>query len=96
MCGIGKTTLATTLYDRIHHYFDACNFPKNANKGSEDGGLINIQKQLLCEVLQEENIKIWSLHTGTNLISSRLHNTKSLIILDNVEQSYQLEKLIGK
>ena len=41
-------------------------------------------------------MKMWSLHTGTNLISNRLRNTKSLIILDSVEQSYQLEKLVGK
>lgn len=40
MGGIGKTTLATVLYDRISYQFDACCFIENVSKIYRDGSLL--------------------------------------------------------
>ena len=62
MGGIGKTTLATVLYDRIsHHYqFGACCFIENVSKIYRDGGAIVVQRQILHQTLKEPNLDAYS------------------------------------
>ncbi|XP_039689921.1 disease resistance protein RUN1 isoform X2 [Medicago truncatula] len=93
MGGIGKTTLATALYDRISNQFDACCFIEDVSKIYGDHGPIGVQKQLLCQTLNEENLQICNLFMASNLIRTRLCQIKSLIVLDNVDQVEQLDKL---
>ncbi|KAK4286066.1 hypothetical protein QN277_002677 [Acacia crassicarpa] len=95
MPGVGKTTLAAVVYDRISHRFDACCLLLDVSKVHKGPGLVRLQKQLLRETLQED-IEIWEDHRGTNLISTRLHHLKTLILVDNVDHADQLEKLVGK
>ena len=45
MAGIGKTTLAFVLYDRISYQFDACCFIENVSKIYKDGGATAVQMQ---------------------------------------------------
>ncbi|XP_061350521.1 disease resistance protein RUN1-like [Gastrolobium bilobum] len=89
MGGIGKTTLATLLYERISHRFDASFFIADVNKSDP----IDVQKQLLRQALNEENLHISDPFTAANLIRRRLGHLRVLIVLDNVDQVEQLEKL---
>ena len=57
-------------------------------------GPTSAQKQILCQTLGEEHLQICNLYNASNLIQSRLRHVKSLIILDNVDQVEQLEKLV--
>ncbi|GAU18045.1 hypothetical protein TSUD_51560 [Trifolium subterraneum] len=93
MGGIGKTTLATALYARISNQFDACCFIDDVSKTYGDYGPIGVQKQLLYQTLNEENIQICNLSMASNLIRTRLCQTKSLVVFDNVDQVEQLDKL---
>jgi len=93
MGGIGKTTLATALYDRISNQFDACCFIDDVSKIYGDYGPIGVQKQLLCQTLKEENLQIWNHPMGSNLIQTRLCQTKSLLVLDNVDKVEHLDQL---
>ncbi|XP_054814354.1 disease resistance protein Roq1-like [Prosopis cineraria] len=95
MPGVGKTTLAAVVYDRISHRFDACCLLLDVSKVHEGPGLVRLQKQLLRETLQEK-IEIFEHHRGTNLISTRLKHLKTLIVVDNVDHADQLDKLVGK
>ncbi|RDX73276.1 TMV resistance protein N, partial [Mucuna pruriens] len=94
MGGIGKTTLATVLYDRISLQYDACCFIDDVSKIYKDCGPIGALKQLLCQTLNEEDLHICNLYIATNMIRSRLRYVKTLIVLDNVDQVEQLEKLV--
>ncbi|KAG4967937.1 hypothetical protein JHK87_033588 [Glycine soja] len=94
MGGIGKTTLVSVLYHRISHQYDACCFIDNVSKVYRDCGPTGVAKQLLHQTLNEENLQICNLHNAANLIQSRLRYVKTLIVLDNVDEVKQQEKLV--
>ncbi|MED6170782.1 hypothetical protein PIB30_034358 [Stylosanthes scabra] len=93
MGGIGKSTLATALYDRISYQFHASCFVENVTKLYKDGGAMAIQKQILRQSLVEKNLDTYSPSEISGIIANRVHNLKVLIVLDNVNQLKQLEEL---
>uniref|UniRef100_A0A7N2LQH1 ADP-ribosyl cyclase/cyclic ADP-ribose hydrolase n=1 Tax=Quercus lobata TaxID=97700 RepID=A0A7N2LQH1_QUELO len=96
MGGIGKTTIAQILYDRICYRFAGSSFLENVRERSQNDGLVSLQKQLLSDVLFEKNIDISNVQRGINLIRNRLCHKRVLVILDDVDQPKQLEALVGK
>ena len=93
MGGIGKTTLAKALCDRISNQFLGCCIVDDVSKIYRGYGPTGVQKQLLCQTLKEENFQIWNHSMGSNLIQTRLCQIKSLVVLDNVDNVEQLDKL---
>ncbi|CAJ2634070.1 unnamed protein product [Trifolium pratense] len=96
MGGIGKTTLGNALYGRISNQFEACCYIDDVSKTYGGDGPVGVQKQLLCQTLEEENLQICNHYMASNLIRTRLCQIKSLVILDNVDQVEQLDKLAMK
>ncbi|XP_050146313.1 disease resistance protein RUN1-like [Malus sylvestris] len=94
MGGVGKTTLARLVYERISHDFEGSSFLANVREVCSKDGIAHLQKQLLSEILGENNIQIWNAYSGITRISRCLCNKKVLLILDDVDQSDQLEKLV--
>ncbi|PNX97851.1 TIR-NBS-LRR resistance protein [Trifolium pratense] len=95
MDGIGKTTLATVLYDTISHHFqfDACCFIENVSTIYRDGGAIAVQKQILHQTLKEKNLDDYSPSEISGIITHRLYNMKLLLVLDDVDHFEQLQQL---
>ncbi|CAK8577205.1 unnamed protein product [Lathyrus sativus] len=95
MGGIGKTTLAAVLYDRISQQFGACCFIDDISKiyRLHDDSPLGAQKQILDQTLGQEHHQISNHYNATNLIRRRLCRQRALIILDNVDHIEQLEKL---
>jgi len=94
MGGIGKKTLATVLYNKISHKFPVCSIIDDLSKMYRHDGPVSAQKQILLQTLGEEKLQTWNLYNTSNLIRSRLQHVKAFIILDNVDQVEQLEKLV--
>ncbi|CAN6544852.1 unnamed protein product [Malus baccata var. baccata] len=92
MGGIGKTTLAETIFHKLSSKFEASCFVKNVREKSEKAdGLVHLEKTLLKEILKEEGLSM-----GSTFVRERLKCTKVLIVLDDVSDSIQLERLAGK
>ncbi|KAL6269142.1 hypothetical protein ACE6H2_026053 [Prunus campanulata] len=85
--GVGKTTLANLVYERISHHFEHCCFLHNVRKKE----LSDLQRQLLSPLLKGNHI--WDEREGTVFINKVLRNKKVLLVLDDVDQLHQLEVL---
>ncbi|CAL8177561.1 unnamed protein product [Prunus armeniaca] len=96
MGGIGKTTLATAVFNRLASKFEAACFLANVREKSEQtGGLNQLLNELVREILKDKDINIGTLSIGSTSIRDRLRRTKALIVLDDVNAREQLEVLVG-
>jgi len=89
MGGIGKTTLALALYKKIAHQYDVHCFVDVENSDRGQSSSLGVQKDLLQQCLNGENLEIWGVFRGTYMSSSRLRNKRGLIVLDNIDQDEQ-------
>ncbi|CAN6686894.1 unnamed protein product [Malus baccata var. baccata] len=96
MGGIGKTTLAKLVYDKIFHHFEVHCFLGNVREVSKiNRTLIGLQKRLLFPMLKEKIEEIWDEEWGSIFIKKCLSNKKVLLVLDDVDDLKQLEVLAG-
>ncbi|XP_033509467.1 disease resistance protein RUN1-like isoform X2 [Nicotiana tomentosiformis] len=91
--GIGKTTLAKAIYNRMFRLFHSSCFLSDVRSEAEEFGLVKLQEKLLQQALKNKDIKVGSVAQGINLIKARLESKKVLIVLDDVDHKNQLESL---
>ncbi|KAL4613848.1 hypothetical protein ACB092_07G010900, partial [Castanea dentata] len=95
--GIGKTTIAKNVYNRVADLFEGSSFLMNVRENSRtDCSIIKLQEQLLSEILGSEKFKVHSTSRGINVIEERLSSKKILLILDDVDKLGQVENFLGK
>ncbi|KAJ7970185.1 Disease resistance-like protein [Quillaja saponaria] len=94
--GIGKTTLARAIYNHVNNQFECKAFLANVREHcSTTEGLVRLQKTLLSKMLGETNVDLGDVNEGTSIIKHRLCRKKILLVLDDVDKSAQLRKLVG-
>ena len=95
--GVGKTTIAKAVYNRIFDRFDRSCFLENVREKSwTTNGVIQLQETLLSMILQDTHLKVDNVPKGIELIIDRLCHTRLLLILDDVDESNQIESLLGR
>ncbi|XP_031112109.1 TMV resistance protein N-like [Ipomoea triloba] len=95
MSGIGKTTIARVIYDKMSLKFEGASFIHEVRDQSAKYGLERLQQTLLSEVLSIKDLKINNVFEGSNMIKRRLRHKRVLIVLDDVDHMDQLEYMAG-
>ena len=94
--GVGKTTIAKAVYNKISDRFDRSCFLGNVRENSQTtNDIIQLQKTLLSKILQDSYLKVDNVPQGTQLIMDRFFHTRLLLILDDVDKSNQIDKFLG-
>ncbi|XP_030475841.2 disease resistance protein RPV1-like [Syzygium oleosum] len=88
--GIGKSTLATVVYNKIHHLFEGKSFLKEV----EQKRLPSLQEDLVS-ALQKKRCTLRSSTQGTEFIKYKFRDLQVLIILDDVSDFEQINSLAG-
>ncbi|XP_065870580.1 disease resistance protein RUN1-like isoform X2 [Euphorbia lathyris] len=97
MGGIGKTTVARKVYDRISSNFESAYFVANVRERLKKYTLGDLQHEILSELLGKEisNLRRHNI-VGPSFIWKWMKGKKVLIVLDDVSDLDQIEHLIGK
>ncbi|KAK3431308.1 hypothetical protein EUGRSUZ_E03173 [Eucalyptus grandis] len=93
--GIGKTTIAKAVYDRISSCFDSCSFLTKIGETTQNvGGIQFVQTKLICDVLGQDG-DVASFEGGIKFFQDVFCTLKVLIVLDDVEEQSHLDDLVG-
>ncbi|KEH29087.1 disease resistance protein (TIR-NBS-LRR class) [Medicago truncatula] len=96
MGGIGKTTLAKAVYNKIRHDFDAKSFLFNVRDvWKVDDDKVSLQQRLLFDICKTTKIKIDSVESGKKILQERLCSKKIFLVIDDVNKLDQLNALCG-
>ncbi|CAI0543835.1 unnamed protein product [Linum tenue] len=96
--GIGKTTIAKAVYNKISGSFARCSFVGNVRETLEQrDGIISLQKKIISDVMRLTTVEpITSVSDGIRIIRERVSGFKVLIILDDVDEKSKLDEILGK
>ncbi|XP_030473088.2 disease resistance protein L6-like [Syzygium oleosum] len=94
--GAGKTTLAKVMYNKLSSQFDHCSFLADVRETSKERGAHHLQNQLISDILKGKHNDVSNVDEGLRIIKTRFRHKKVLILLDDVDDVYQLNCLAGK
>ena len=90
--GIGKTSIAKAIYNRLYAHFEVCSFCEDVNEFVKKFGMVQLQRQII-EDMMKEDLKMSG--EGSNAMKKFMLSKKVLLILDDVHERDHLEALAG-
>nr|QSS76867.1 flax rust resistance protein [Linum usitatissimum] len=98
MGGIGKTTTAKAVYNKISSCFDCCCFIDNIRETQDQkDGVVVLQKKLVSEILRIDSGSVGFINDsgGRKMIKERVSRFKILVVLDDVDEKFKFEDMLG-
>ncbi|KAK4278809.1 hypothetical protein QN277_016606 [Acacia crassicarpa] len=92
MSGVGKTTLARVVFNKLSNKFEIHCFLERVKDALATVGLVSLQKSLLYH-LHIKDLKIYDSYEGMQTIKKLLYNKKVLLVLDDIDDMSQLKNL---
>ncbi|GKA68401.1 Toll/interleukin-1 receptor domain-containing protein [Tanacetum coccineum] len=98
MAGIGKTSLAKSIYWLHQHEFDRSSFVENIETicGPQSSTLLHLQNQLLRDMLNKSISEEHNVDVCTSKIQKALLNKQVFVVLDGVDNHEQVDVLVGR
>ncbi|KAL6317027.1 hypothetical protein AAG906_026790 [Vitis piasezkii] len=94
--GVGKSTMVKAIYNELSYQFKSKSFLDKVGDASKHyDGLLDLQKQLYCDISPRGKRKISTLAEGINVLKNILCHEKVLLVIDDVNNKEQLENLAG-
>ncbi|KAI4310760.1 hypothetical protein MLD38_035711 [Melastoma candidum] len=94
--GIGKTTVAKAVYNRIADEYDGSSFLANVREVARQHGVVKLQESLLRDILGDSKLKVGYIQTGVSMMRDKLDGKRVLLVLDDVDRSNQVNDLLGE
>ncbi|KAH0747663.1 hypothetical protein KY285_009320 [Solanum tuberosum] len=91
MGGVGKTTLAKTIFFKLSSKFKDVCFLENIKENKH--GMHSLQNILLSKLLGEKDNSVDDKETGRSMLSEKLRLKKVLVVLDDIDHIEQLDYL---
>ncbi|CAN1132404.1 Disease resistance protein L6 [Linum perenne] len=94
--GMGKTTIAKAVYDNICTRFNRCCFLENIRELLlKNDGIMALQNKIISRILRDD-IQVKDASEGVNIIRERVCKYKVLIVLDDVDDKFEFDQILGK
>nr|XP_043631492.1 disease resistance protein RPV1-like [Erigeron canadensis] len=93
--GIGKTTLAKAIYNRMHLNFKRFYFCEDVKGTAKQVGLVNVVVQVISGIIKCKLETISSVSQAIVVLKERALYKPVLLVIDNVGDSAELEALAG-
>ncbi|KAK3431329.1 hypothetical protein EUGRSUZ_E03204 [Eucalyptus grandis] len=90
IAGVGKTTLAREVYNKIRHLFNGCSFLEDIRYKTTEKDVVSLQNNLIRDLTGGRCQEVKYSEDGTKKIK-HLQGDRVLIVLDNVENSEQIK-----
>ncbi|QHO54542.1 hypothetical protein HN51_023141 [Arachis hypogaea] len=95
MGGIGKTTIATVLFNKLYSQYESRHFLANVRKESQKWGIIQLRDKILSVFTDDKDLNIGVPNGILKHVLRKLRCRKILVVLDDVSTSDQIINLVG-